>query len=63
MRGTGRKYSQRFSSEVEAPIARGHRFKVSGVKFKRDVRGKFFMQRVVDARNAVPGRWWKQAHS
>ena len=35
-------------------ITRGHRFKVRGVKFKGDVWGKFFMQRVVGAWNALP---------
>eukprot|EP00061_Rhincodon_typus_P017961 g46916.t1 len=39
---------------VEGAITQGHRFKVQGGKFKRDVRGKFFTQRVVGAWNALP---------
>ena len=35
-------------------ITRGHRFKVRGGKFKGDVRGRFFTQRLVDAWNALP---------
>jgi len=33
---------------------RGHMFKVRGGKFKRDVRGRFFTQRVVGAWNRLP---------
>ena len=33
----------------------GHRFKVRGARFKGDVRGRFFTQRVVGAWNSLPG--------
>ena len=33
---------------------RGHRFKVRGERFKRDLRGNFFTQRVVHIWNELP---------
>ena len=42
-------------SRVEESITRGHRFKVRGASFKRDVRGRFFTERVVGAWNPLPG--------
>jgi len=41
---------------VEESITRGYRFKVRGAKFKGDVRGKCFTQRVVGAWNSLPGK-------
>ena len=35
-------------------ITQGHRLKMRGRKFKRDARGKFFTQRMVNAWNALP---------
>ena len=49
MRGMDRVDSQKLFPRVEESITRGHRFKVRGTKFKADVRGKFFTQRVVGA--------------
>ena len=40
---------------MEESITREHRFKVRGAKFKGDVRGRFFTQRVVGAWNSLPG--------
>ena len=54
IRGIDRVDSQRLFPRVEVSITRGHRFKVRGGKFKGDVWGKFFMQRVVGAWNALP---------
>ena len=39
---------------VEGSITQGHKLRVRGGKFKRDVRGRFFTQRVVNAWNALP---------
>jgi len=39
---------------VEVAITRGHNFKVSGGRYRGDVRGRFFTQRVVGAWNALP---------
>ena len=47
--------SQKLFLRVEESITRGHRFKVRGGRFKGDVRGKFFTQRVVGAWNSLPG--------
>ena len=47
--------SQKLFPRVEESITRGHRFKVQGARFKGDVRGKFFTQRVVGAWNSLPG--------
>jgi len=46
--------SQRHFPRVEVSFIRGHRFKVSGGKFKRDVQVRFFMQIVVGAWNVLP---------
>ena len=40
--------SQKLFPRVEESITRGHRFKVRGARFKGDVRGRFFTQRVTD---------------
>ena len=47
--------SQKLFPRVEESITRGHRFKVRGARFKGDVRGRFFTQRVVGASNSLPG--------
>ena len=54
MRGIDRVDSQRLFPRLEVSITRGHRFKMRRGKFKGDVRGKFFMQRMVGAWNALP---------
>ena len=59
MKGMDRVDSQKFFPKVEESITRGHRFMVRGAKFKGDVRGKFFTQRVVGG-TRCRGRWWKQ---
>ena len=46
--------SQRLFPTVEVSITRGYKFKVRGGKFKGDVRGKFFMQRMVGVWNVLP---------
>ena len=46
--------SQEDFSRVEVSITRGHRFKVRGGKFKGDVWGKLFAQRVVGSWNTLP---------
>ena len=48
--------NQKLFPRVEESITRGHRFKVRGVRFKGDVRGRFFTQRVVGAWNSLPGK-------
>ena len=55
MRGMDRVDSQKLFPRVEESITGGHRFKVRGARFKGDVRGKFFTQRVVGAWNSLPG--------
>ena len=54
MTGLDRVDSQSLFPRVERSIAQGHRLKVRGGKFKRDVRGRFFTQRVVNAWNTLP---------
>ena len=54
MTGLDRVDSQSLSSRVEGSITQEHRLKVRGGKFKRDVRGKFFTQRMVNAWNTLP---------
>ena len=44
MRGMNRVDSQKLFPRVEESVTRGHRFKVRGASFKRDVRGRFFTQ-------------------
>ena len=56
MRGMDRVDSQKLFPRAEESITRGHRFKVRGPSFKRDVRGRFFTQRVVDAWNLLLGK-------
>ena len=56
MRGMDRVDSQKLFPRVEESITRGHRFKVRGARFKEDVPGKFFTQRVVGAWNSLPGK-------
>ena len=56
MRGMDRVDSQKLFPRVEESITRGHSFKVQGARFEREVRGKFFTQRVVGAWNSLPGR-------
>ena len=57
MRGMDRVDSQKLLPRVEESITKGHRFKVQGARFKGDIRGKFFTQRVVvDAWNSLSGR-------
>ena len=46
--------SQSLFPRVKGSMTRGHRLKVRGGKFKRDVRGMFFTQRVGNAWNALP---------
>ena len=55
MRGMDRVDSQKLFPRVEESMTRGHRFKMQGARFKGDVRGKFFTQRVVGAWNSLPG--------
>ena len=55
MRGMDRVDSQKLFPRAEESITRGHRFKVRGARFKGDVRGKFFTQRVVGAWNLLSG--------
>jgi len=54
VRGIDRVDSKRLSPRVEMSVRRGGRFKVRGGKFKGDVRGRFFTQRVVGNCNTLP---------
>jgi len=54
IRGIDRVDCQRLFPRVEQTIARGHKFKVKGGRYRGDVRGKFFTQRVVGVWNALP---------
>jgi len=54
MRGMDRVDSQMLFLRVERSSTRGHRFKVCGEKFRGDVRGRFFTQRVVNVWNVLP---------
>ena len=55
MRNMDRVDSQKLFPRVEESITRGHRFKVRGARFKGDVRGRFFTERVVGAWNTLLG--------
>ena len=54
MTGLDRVDSLSLFPRIKGSITWGHRLKVRGGKLKRDVRGKFFTQRVVNAWNALP---------
>ena len=54
LRGIDRVDSQRLFPRAEMVATRGHRFKVWGGKYRSDVRGKFFTQRVVSEWNRLP---------
>ena len=53
MTGLDRVDSQSLFPRVEGSVTRGHRLRVRGGKFKRDVRGMIFTQRVVNAWNVL----------
>jgi len=53
MRGIDRVDVQRLSPQVDVAITRGHNYKVHGGRYRKDVRGRFFTQENVVARNAV----------
>ena len=55
MRDIDRVDSQNLFPRVEISNTRGHALKVRGGKFKGNVRGKFFTQRVVGVWNMLPG--------
>ena len=54
LRGIDRVDNQHLFPRAPLLCTRGHGFKVRGGKFKGDIRGKFFTQRVVGAWNALP---------
>jgi len=54
LRGIDRVDSQRLFPRVEMAATRGHRFKVLGGRYRGNVRGKFFTQRVVGEWNRLP---------
>ncbi|XP_059510326.1 adenylate kinase 2, mitochondrial isoform X1 [Stegostoma tigrinum] len=54
MRGMGRVDSQRPFPRAGLTATRGHSFKVLGGRYRGDVRGTFFTQRVVSAWNTLP---------
>jgi len=54
MRVMYRADSQKLFPRVEESISRGQRFNVREARYKGDVRGKFFAQRVLGAWNSLP---------
>ena len=54
IRGIDRVDGQRLFPRLEMASTRGHNFKVSGSRYRGDVRGRFFTQRVVREWNALP---------
>ena len=54
MREADKVNSQGLFPRVGDPKTRGQRVKVRGKRFKRDLRGNFFMQRVVRTCNELP---------
>ena len=54
LRGIDRVESQRLFPQAEMVATRGHRVKVQGRKYRGDVRGKFFTQRVMSEWNRLP---------
>ncbi|XP_059831389.1 uncharacterized protein LOC132397106 [Hypanus sabinus] len=54
LRGIDRVDSQRLFPRAPLLSTRGHGFKLSGGRFKGDIRGRFYTQRVVGAWNALP---------
>ena len=56
LRGIDRVDSQRLFPRSEMVATRGHRFKVLGSRYRGDVRGKFFTQRVVAAISGGGGK-------
>ena len=53
LRGIDRVDSQSLFPRAEMVATRGHRFKVLGSRYRGDVRGKFFTQRVVGEWNRL----------
>ena len=54
LRGIHRVDSERLFPRAGMVATRGHRFRVLGSRYRGDVRGKFFTQRVVGAWNRLP---------
>ena len=54
MRGIDRVDVQRLFPRVDVAVTRGHNYKVHGRSYRRDVRGRFFTQRVVGVWNGPP---------
>ena len=52
--GIDRVDSQRLFPRAGMVATRGHRFQVLGSRYRGDIRGKFFTQRVVDEWNWLP---------
>jgi len=54
MRRIDRVDAQRLFARVDVAVTRGQNYKLHGGRYRRDVRGRFFIQRVVGAWNALP---------
>jgi len=54
IRGLDRVDSESLFPRMEMASTRGYRFKLRGDRYKTDVRGWFFTQRVVSSWNALP---------
>eukprot|EP00061_Rhincodon_typus_P007655 g29575.t1 len=54
MMGMDRVNSQGLFPRVGKSKTRGHRFKVRGKRFEKDLKGKFFMRRMVHVQNELP---------
>ena len=54
IRGLDRVDSESLFPQMVMASTRGHSFKLRGDRYRTDVRGRFFTQRVVRAWNALP---------
>ena len=54
MKGIDRVNVQRLFPRVDGAVTRGHNYRIHGGRYRRDVRGRFFTQRVVGVWNGLP---------
>ncbi len=56
MKGINRVNVQKVFPRMGVTVTRGHAYKIQGVRYRRDGRGRFFTQRVVEGWNKLPAK-------
>ena len=54
MKGIDRVNVQRLFHRVDGAVTKGHNYRIHGGRYRKDVRGRFFTQRVVGVWNGLP---------